>query len=51
MRKENEGVPKTPHVMAPGNPACYYCVGHDFVTLLVLSTLQLVSGQGSSTKA
>ena len=47
MRKENGGVPKTPHVVVPNNPANYYCVGHDLVTLPVLSTLQLLSGQGS----
>jgi hypothetical protein len=47
MRKENEGVPKTPHVVVPNNPANYYCVGYDLVTLLVLPTLQLLSGQGS----
>lgn len=46
MRKENEGVLKTPHVVVPNNPANYYCVGHDLVTLLVLPTLQLL-GQGS----
>lgn len=43
MRKENEGVPKTPHVVVPNNPANYYCVGHDLVTLLVPPTLQLLS--------
>jgi len=47
MRKENEGVPKTPHVVVSNNPANCYCVGHDLVTLLVLPTLQLLSSQGS----
>lgn len=46
MRKENEGVPKTPHVVVSNNPANYYCVGHDLVTLLVLPTLHLLSSQG-----